>query len=274
MERARSRSRSWSRAAGPRWRPRAVRARRCRRRPSAPAAPARSISASKASPPLMWRTASTRSPPLASRIAAPRSSARESTVASAPSSRDQLALLLAGGEADHLRAGPLGDLHRERAGAAGGGLDDDRLARLDPGAALDQRHRGQALQQHRRRLVVVDLVGNRDQQRLRHDDLLGVAAAAEQRRDAAAVGGAAADLGARDQRQRLLGEVVVAGGVGVGEVDAGAGDLDQDLALAGRRVVELDVARAPRARRTPGSGSPSSAAESRRAGARLPSACR
>ena len=114
---------------------------------------------------------------------------------------DQLALLLAGGEPDHLRAGPLGELHRERAGAAGGGLDDDRLARLDPGAALHQRHRGQALQQQRRRLVVVDLVGDRDQQRLGHDDLLGVAAAAEQRRDAAAVGGAAADLGAGDQRQ-------------------------------------------------------------------------
>ena len=90
-----------------------------------------------------------------------------------------------------LRPGPLGELHRERAGAAGGGLDDDRLARLDPGAALDQRQRGQALQQQRRRLVVVDLVGQRDQQRLRDGDLLGVAAAAEQRRDAAAVGGAA-----------------------------------------------------------------------------------
>ena len=155
--------------------------------------------------------------------------------------RDQGALLLAGGEADHLRAGPLGDLHGERAGAAGGGLDDDRLARLDPGAALDQRHRGQALQQHRRGLVVVDLVGDRDQQRLGDDDLLGVAAAAEQRRDAAPVGGAAADLGAGDQRQRLLGEVVVAGRVGVGEVDAAAGHLDQDLALAGGRIVELDV---------------------------------
>ena len=56
--------------------------------------------------------------------------------------------------------------------------------RLDPGAALDQRHRGQALEQQRRGLVVVDLVGNRDQQRLGDGDLLGVAAARQQRRDA------------------------------------------------------------------------------------------
>ena len=43
--------------------------------------------------------------------------------------RGQLALLLARGERDHPPAGALGELHRERAGAAGRRLDDDRLAR-------------------------------------------------------------------------------------------------------------------------------------------------
>ena len=122
----------------------------------------------------------------------------------------------------------------------GGGLDDDRLPRLDPGAALDQGDRGEALQQGARGLVIVDLVGDRDQHRLRHRHLLCVAATAEQGDDAAPVGGAAAHLGARDQRQLLLGQVVVAGRVRIGEVDPGAGDLDQDLALAGGRLVDLD----------------------------------
>ena len=74
------------------------------------------------------------------------------------------------------------------AGAAGSRLDHQRLARLDAGAALHQRHRGEALQQQRRGLVVVDLVGHRDEQRLGHGDLLRVAAAAEQRGDPPAVG--------------------------------------------------------------------------------------
>ena len=135
-------------------------------------------SASKASPPLMWRTASTRSPPLASRIASPRSSARESTVASAPSR--STSARFSSLEARPITFAParLPSCTASDAGAAGGGLDDQRLAGLDPGAALHQRHRGQALQQQRRRLVVVDLVGHRNQQRLGHGDLLRVAAAA------------------------------------------------------------------------------------------------
>ena len=207
---------------------------------------------------------------MATRIAAPRSSERESTVASAPSrsTRARFSSL----EARPITFAParLPSCTASDAGAAGSRLDDQRLARLDPGAAPHQRHRGQALQQQRRGPVVVDLVGDRDQQRLGHGDLLGVAAAAEQRRDAAAVRRTPADLGARDQRQRLLGQVVVAGRVGVGEVDPAARDLDHDLALAGRRIVELDVLEAPPARRTPRSESPSSAAEFRRAAAKLP----
>ena len=48
------------------------------------------------------------------------------------------------------------------------------------------------------------------------------------------------DLAARDHRQGLLGQVVVAGGVRVGEVDARPCDLDHDLALAGLGVGDID----------------------------------
>ena len=110
------------------------------------------------------RTASTCSPPLASRIAAPRSSARESTRRVGAEPRGQLALLLARGE----RRSPWPPARLASCTASvpvppAARLDDDRLARLEPGAAVDQRVRGQALEQQRRRLVVVDLVGDRDQ---------------------------------------------------------------------------------------------------------------
>jgi hypothetical protein len=48
-----------------------------------------------------------------------------------------------------------------------------------------------------------------------------------------------ADLGAGDQRQGLLGEIVVAGGVGVGEVDAAPLDVDHDLGQFRARVGDL-----------------------------------
>ena len=54
--------------------------------------------------------------------------------------------------------------------------------------------------------------------------LLRVAAAGQQRHHPAAVVEPADHLGARDERQRLAGEVVVVGLVGVGVVDAGRGD--------------------------------------------------
>ena len=98
------------------------------------------------------------------------------------------------------------------------------LALLQPGRDVEQAPGGQPLQQQRRGLVVVDRVGHRHQRRLRHGDLLGVAAVHQQRRDAAAVRGGAADLAAGHHRQLLLGEVVVAGHVGVGEVDPRARD--------------------------------------------------
>src|SRR5204862_124809 len=73
-------------------------------------------------------------------------------------------------------------------------------------------------------------------------DLLGVAAVHQQGGDAAPVLGAAADLAPRDQRQRLFGQVVVAGGMGVGEIDAGPGGLDEyDLNVAHTEDTQLGV---------------------------------
>jgi hypothetical protein len=57
----------------------------------------------------------------------------------------------------------------------------------------------------------------------------------------------ARDLRARDERQLGRGEVLVAALVGVGEVDPGARDADQHLAVAGlgdRHVVEPEHLRA------------------------------
>ena len=51
--------------------------------------------------------------------------------------RRQRAPLLARGERDHPPAGALGELHRQGTGAAGRGLDDDRLAGLQAPAAVD-----------------------------------------------------------------------------------------------------------------------------------------
>ena len=78
-------------------------------------------------------------------------------------------------------------------------------------------------------------------ERLGHRDVLGVAAGAAQRDDAlAGVGAHAGDLGAGDQRQRRSREVGVVALVGVGEVHARAGDLDQHLPGPGLRRRQLD----------------------------------
>ena len=101
---------------------------------------------------------------------------------------DQLALLGRRSQADHARAVPLRELHREAAGPARGGLDDHGLTGLEPRAAMDQRVRRQPLEQQRGRLVVGHAVGHRNQHRLGHRDLLRVAAVHQQRRHPPPVG--------------------------------------------------------------------------------------
>ena len=146
-------------------------------------------------------------------------------------------------EASAITFGPgtLGELHGEASGPAAGRLHHDRLPLLDVRAVVKQRVGGQALEQQARRLLVVDLVGERHQPGLGDGRLLGVAAVREQRRDPASVRRRAADLGAWDQWQGLLGEVVVADRVGVREVDSGAGHVDDDHAVGRLRVGDVDV---------------------------------
>ena len=180
-------------------------------------------SASKASPPLMWRTASTRSPPFASRIAAPRSSLRESTVASAP--RRSTSARFSSLEARPITLAPArlaSCTESEPVPPAAASTTT-----VSPGSSRAQRWtRPIAVRPWSRSAAAWSSLtssGTGTSQRLVDRDLLGVAAGGEDRGDPAPVRGAAADLAAGDQRQRLLGQVVVAGGVGVGEVDARCG---------------------------------------------------
>jgi sugar/nucleoside kinase (ribokinase family) len=102
----------------------------------------------------------------------------------------------------------------------------------------------QPLEQEREARAVVDAGGERHGQGRRRRRVLGVAAGAAHRHDAlAGVLAHARDLGAGDQRERRLGEVLVAALVGVGEVDPRARDADQHLAVAGlwdRELGELE----------------------------------
>ena len=91
------------------------------------------------------------------------------------------------------------------------------------------------------RLLVGDPVGHRPGQPRRGDHLLARTRRREQPdHPRSAVRRRADELRARDQRQRLLGEVAVLRLVGVGVVDAGRGDLVQLLAVPGHGVGQVD----------------------------------
>ena len=89
-------------------------------------------------------------------------------------------------------------------------------------------------------VVVVDASGSGKVVAGWASGLLGVPAAAEQPDHAPPVAVAADELGARDQRELLRGEVGVRGLVGVGVVDAGRGHVEQQLAAVGHRLGEVD----------------------------------
>ena len=115
-------------------------------------------------------------------------------------------LVVAAGGGDDPRADPLGHQDRGRADAAAAGLDQDRLARQQPGIVdqhvLDRRDGDRGAGGGR----PVDPVGHRNHQASRHgDELRGqpVAVESEDAADALAQGllpGAAGPAGAADQR--------------------------------------------------------------------------
>jgi len=157
-----------------------------------------------------------------------------------PQLRRELTLFGGGGEPDHLRADPLGELHREGPGATRGALDDDGLARLYGRADAQQGPGREPLQQHRRGLLVGDLVRDRDQLGLGDRYPLGVAAARQHGGNPATVEGAAADLGAGNEWELGFGQVMVVALMGVSEVEARPSHLNHDLAAPRHRIGELD----------------------------------
>jgi hypothetical protein len=156
----------------------------------------------------------------------------------------QRALLLRRRRRDHAaRPQRLAELHGERADAAGRGVDDDALARLEVRRRAVQVPRGESLEQQRDRRAVADAVGDGERRRSGRGDVLRVAAGADERHDPLA--GAEpvgvllddpGDLGARDERQLVAREVRVLARVGVGEVDARARDPHQEVVLARLRL--------------------------------------
>ena len=115
-------------------------------------------------------------------------------------------------------------------------------------AGAQQVPRRGALQHQGQRGGVVDRVGQRERRRRVGERLLGVPAVGEQRDDPAPVRVAADHLGARDERELLRRQVVVGRLVGVGVVDAGRADVEQQQRAArlGRgQVDELEDLGAP-----------------------------
>src|SRR4051794_33706652 len=100
--------------------------------------------------------------------------------------------------------------------------------------------RGEALDEERQGGLVVESVGQLEGGRLRGGRPLGIAAAGQQRNDAAAVLCRARHLAPEHQGQLELGEVGVLALMGVAEVEARSGDVDQHLAIAGLGIGQID----------------------------------
>ena len=126
-----------------------------------------------------------------------------------------------------------GQLNSEAADAARGRVDDDRLTGRIRALVRSRCQAVVPCSTKASAVVSSTESGQRERGRRVGDRLLGVPAIGEQRDDAAAVVVAADDLGARDERELLRGQVVVGGLVGVGVVDAGCAHLEPQQRLAG-----------------------------------------
>ena len=157
-------------------------------------------------------------------------------------------LLVAADRADHGGAEMLRPLADDEADPAGGGVDQDGLARLHHMGAADQVPRGHALEHHRRGLLVGDAVGHRHQPVGRHHPRLGIGAERPAGIGDAVAGLEAADAGpdllddagalaAEAARQRHRVEAAALIGVDVVEADRGV----PEPHLAGAGLADLDL---------------------------------
>jgi hypothetical protein len=152
----------------------------------------------------------------------------------------QRALLVRGRRCDHTGARAARELDGERPDAARRGVHDDRLPRLDAAACADQVPGGHALHGERERGAIVHAVGHRPAQRLVRDRVLRVPAVAGERNHALPrVVADAGHLAARHVGQLGRDQVRVGAAVRVREVHARARHVDQYLARAGLRGVEV-----------------------------------
>jgi hypothetical protein len=125
--------------------------------------------------------------------------------------------------------------------APGARDDDDGLALGHVRAGAQHVPGRRALQDDGEGLLVGDAVGHRPGQEVVRDDLLGVATPVQEADDALPAADWGADeLRARRERQLLGGQVGVLDLVGVGEVDAGRGDVVQLLPRTGLRFGHVD----------------------------------
>ena len=162
------------------------------------------------------------------------------------------ALVGAGRHADDAAGAPgLGQLHGQRADAAGRGVHDDRLARLQVRAGAQQVPGRQALHEQRQRGARRETPSGTSNTAAGCDErLLGVPAAHREAGHPAAVRQRAGDLGPGHERQRRPGQVAVLDLVGVGVVDARARRREQLEPAARHGVGQVDEGAGPRARRT------------------------
>ena len=176
--------------------------------------------------------------------------------------RDAL-LLVARHDRDRMRAKALGDLESRGADAAGGAVDEHGLALLEATAGLQREVGGVVVEDERRALREVELVGQLEAEECRrHRDLRPAAEHAE-RGDAVAgldlcalrrLADHPADLAARRERKLGLDLVLAAGLEQLGERHAGGVDVDDHALAGGRGVVGLGLGDVDQLQRRFGAG--------------------
>ena len=176
---------------------------------------------------------------------------------SAPASRATSSFSGAARRGEHARAERLADLHGGEADAAGGGVHEQRLARLEARAQhergvrrrIDDRERGAFLERHARRACArraragTTACSAKAPSRDRGEDAIADAEAVDLGADRAHD---ARDLGARHERQRRLHLVASLHHQDVEEVAAGRLDVDREPAreeLGLRRVGDTKLPR-------------------------------